>query len=510
MAIELFNRDAERVFLAALIKKPSLRADTSHVTPADLSPEANRVVLSAIDACIAAGAEVSVFSVSDRLNSLGVKLGGVLSPETYLESLSLVEVTDKAALERAKEVKRTSVRRLSHQIGKRIQEATEKDTQKSATEMVAEITAIFNEHVNLVEGTKENEPKDLYATMPAFVNNETTFDSGSIPSPFPLYNDLYGFFDPQSIYCWIARMKVGKSSFAMSMFQQMAMMDKGDDFRALVLDTEMSTEEVQSRILSSLSGVKEFYIRHKLYKQPKYRHMKAAVEKALDTMTPLWGRIEHLHIGGWDLQTQISATRRWAHKRLKGQSKRGIAALDYFKLGSSQDFSSKTSRDILLGGKVDAYKCAIKELNIPLVAFAQANREGEDTKQGARLSNSSVIAGSDMIAAFCSNIYLLEKLSAEERAALGQLTPESATHSLKLIAPRQLGPNELGNDCLVKYQVTPEGRSKPIDRWCENYLMLSFNQFVFSEVGTFKQLYERSRSLGVQVQSETPERGQML
>lgn len=507
---EFFNKEAEKVVLSRLLKNPSLRADIRQIAPADMSPEVNRAVLNAIDACIASGIEWSEFLVIDRLNSLGIKLGGVLEPGVYISSLTLLDVTDAAAIGMAKTIKKWTVRRELHAIGKQIVALTTEDNaDKGAAALVDDVTAVFNDHVNLIEGSKEHEPVDLYATMPAFVNEETTFDSGSIPSPFPLYNDLYGYFDPQSIYCWIARMKVGKSSFAMSMFQQMALACKDDSFRALVLDTEMSTAEVQSRILSSLSGVKEFYIRHKLYKQTKYRHMKASVEKALDTMSPLWGKIEHLHIGGWSLENQISATRRWAHKNLRG-SKRGIVALDYFKLNSSADFSSKTSRDILLGGKVDAYKCLIKDINVPLVAFAQANREGEDTKQGSRLSNSSVIGGSDMIAQFCSNIYLLEKLSAEERASLNQLTPESATHSLKLIAPRQLGPNELGNDCLVKYtEVNPTTR-KSYDRWCENHLLLSFNQFRFSEVGTFKDVYERSRSTGINVQSEQGTQGPML
>lgn len=510
MTEQIFNKDAERVFLAALIKNPALRADTQFVQPNDLSPDANRVVLSAIDACIKSGVEVSVFSVADRLNSLGVKLGGILEPQTYLDSLSLVDVSDKAAIERAKEIKRTSVRRLSNQIGKKIQEATEKDEQKSATQIVEEITGIFNNQIGLIEGEGEDEPRDVYASMSGFVNTETNFDTRSLASPFPIYNDLYGYLNPGDIYTWIARFKVGKSSFALSMFQQMALLDKGNDLRVLILDTEMSLEETQSRIISSMSGVKEFYIRHKLYNTPKYRHLRPKVEEALDKMVPIWGKIDHLYIGGKSLDFQLSAARRWAQKHLRG-SKRGLLALDYFKMNNSADFASKTSRDILLGSKVDAYKNLVKkELKIPMVAFGQANREGEDSKQGSRMSNGSVIGGSDMIGAFSSNIYILERLSPEERAALGQTTPDSATHSLKLIAPRQLGPNEMGLDCLVKYQEINSNTRKPVDKWCQNYILLSFNNFTFKEVGTFKDVYERSRALGIPIQPKVEERGQML
>ena len=137
-----------------------------------------------------------------------------------------------------------------------------------------------------------------------------------------------------------------------------------------------------------------------------------------------------------------------------------------------------------------------------MISFAQANREGEDSKAGGRMQNSSVIAGSDAIAQFCSNIYLLEKLSMDDRVMLNQLTPESATHSLRILAPRQLGPNELGKDRLVKFTEENPINKKMVERWCENYLLFSFNNFVFSEANppTFGDAIDRLKITGVNVQ----------
>jgi replicative DNA helicase len=502
MAQALFSIDHEKHFLSAVIKNPIVLAECPLINERDFS-DINRPVFQTVKMILASGADFSKFVLIDRLAAMGLKIGGVIEPATYVNALDLLNVSDKAAASIAKEIKRTTVRRELNAIGRSIQNTTEDDKKgKKASELVAEVTAIFNQHINLIEGSKDHEPKDLYGTTDDFLEKENDFDVKSLPSPFPIYNDMYGYFDPGNIYCWIARMKVGKSSFAMSMFQQMALADKDGSFRALVLDTEMGTEEVQSRIIASLSGVKEFYIRHKLYRQNK--HMRDKIDKARELMRPLWGKIDHVFIGGMSLDEQISVARRWKAKRV-GAGERGLMALDYFKLGSASEFDSRNSRDIVIGKKVDAYKNLSKELRIPIVAFGQANREGEDSKAGSKVQNSSVIGGSDMIAQFCSNIYLLSRLSPEERVWLNQVAPGSATHSLRLIAPRQLGPNELGQDCLVRYT---DDRGK--ERWSENFLLFSFENFVFREVCTFRDIVQRGELVANVQQGHGGPAGPML
>jgi replicative DNA helicase len=497
----LYIIDYEKQFLSAVIRtEGAVLADTPHITAADFS-ETNRVVFNAIQSCLAGGS-FNRFILVQKLNGLNIKIGGVIEPEIYVNAIAdLNGVSDKAAIEISKQIKQVTIRRELDRTIDQMKLLVKNSKDMKASELVAAVTGTFNSKVNLFSGSDEREPQDLYGTIPAFLNQPNEYESASIPSPFPTYNDLYGYFDPGSIYCIVARMKIGKSSFAMSMLQQMALMDKDDSVRALILDTELSIEEVQSRIVASLSGVKEFYIRHKIYK--KRKDMKERVEKVMDQLSPLWKKIDHVYIGGWDLEEQLSAARRWHAKNIKGKSKRGIIALDYFKLNSGADYAGKESLSMKIAGKVDAYKNLVKkELHIPMISFAQANREGEDSKAGGRMQNSTVIAGSDAIAQFCSNIYLLEKLSMDDRVMLNQLTPESATHSLKILAPRQLGPNEMGKDRLVKFTEENALTKKTVEKWCENYLLFSFNNFVFKETNppTFGDMIDRLKITGVNVQ----------
>jgi len=185
----LFNVEAEKVVLGALINNPTLRADIRYIGPSDMSPEVNRVVMSAIDACIASGTEVSSFSIIDRLNSLGIKLAGVLEPSVYINSLSLLQVADKAAIGMAKTIKNWSVRRELYNTAQRIVKLTEKDEGKKTMELVGEATQLFNEKVGLLSGTEESEPVDLFGT----IDDCLIFDDNK-PSKIdcPTMGDIHG------------------------------------------------------------------------------------------------------------------------------------------------------------------------------------------------------------------------------------------------------------------------------------------------------------------------------
>jgi replicative DNA helicase len=499
----LYNLELEKTFLSGTILNISSRAETGYIQPSDLSTT-NRVVLAAIDACIGSGTEFSVFLLADRLNSLGIKIGDAIEPGIYIKSLEGLAVGDKAVVGIAKQLKNVTIRRRLHETGQKLIKATEKDEGKKAGELIAQATEIFNGQVNLLGGNEDDEPQDLYKTMDQFIDQQSSYDTRSLATPFSLFNDMYGYMDPGNLYVAAARAKTGKSTWIMSMLHQLAKAD-GDtqQFRGLLLDTELTREEVQSRLLSSMTGIKEFYIRHKLYR--KNRAMRELVEQAREELVPLWNHVDHIFIGGKGLDEQLSIARRWTHKHIIRTGRRGMLALDYFKYNSRSDFSSKTSRDLIVGGQADAYKNLAKELEIPVWALIQAGRQNEDTKEGQKVENGSVIADSDIVARVGSNIFLLQKLSPEERAQFGQEGPDGATHSLKNIYPRQLGPNEQGKEgALVRYSAMG-AHGKQVTRTVENFLLYSFKSFHVREIGSLKDVVDRMQSRPTQIQPATTE-----
>ncbi len=491
--MSLFNLEQEKIFLSAAIRFPTILAECPHIGERDFSPT-NRVIFSGLKATLAAGGECSKFLLAERLSSLGIKIQDTIEPALYVGALDMLGATEKAGLEMAKELKKTTVRRELNEIGKKIQRATEKDEGKSAGDLVGEVTKTFNEHVNILSGTSENEPTPLYGTIKQFLDIDNSFSSRAIATPWPILNDLYGYMDSGSVWLVASRMKIGKSSFWLSMGQQLAAQDKNDELRILILDTELTLQENQSRALAAASGVSEFRIRQGWYK--KRREEQTKVEAAADSLEAYNKRVQHCYIGGKTLTEIVSTTRRWAAKNLT-EGKRGLIVYDYIKLNSTEDFKSKSPLFLQIGEKIDALKNLSKELNVPSLCFCQTNRENVDSKGGEKQQNSSVIGGSDMLAQFSAMVLLLEELTPEEIAGLKQMGPDGATHSLREIACRQRGPCELGENRLVKYK-NAQGK----DKYCRNYLLFRFDSFNVKEVGTFKRVVEKNSVIDIKVQEE--------
>lgn len=506
MGQAIYSVDREKEFLSAAIRDPGVIATLPFRLRADDFSPTNRVVFSALEGCISSVGhkEFSKELLISRLESMSIKIGDVIEPSLYINSLNLLGVSEKAASGIAREIKKITLRRKLHSTAVEIAKFTEKEPvdedtgqPKKATEIIQEATQIFNKQINILNEGNEEEPKDLFGSVDEFLAAQNSFETRSVSSPFKRFNDMYGFFDPGTLSVVVSRMKVGKSTFWLSMLQQLAANDKEDKFRALVLDTELSTVENQSRSIAALSGVKEFFIRRKTY--VKNDEMREKVDKAAKMLKPLEKRVTHYFCGGKTLEEQTAIVRRWAAKSLT-PGKIGLVILDYFKLNSTEDFKSKNSLFITIGEKVDVYKNLAKELDIPIFCFAQTNRENEDTKNGEKMRNSAVIGGSDMIAQFASNIYLLEKLPPEEKVKICTDPNFLFTHSLRGIETRQLGANEMGLDCTVQYQ---DDRGK--DRYTHNYLLFNFSNFYVTEVGTFKDAVERQKTLGIKTQAQAPD-----
>lgn len=498
MATNLFNLEYEKQLLSAIIRNHELLAELPHINEKDFS-QTNRIVFQAIKSCLDGDKSVNKFTLAAKLNALNVKIGGEIDPEIYINSLELIGVNDKSAIDIAKQIKKWTVRRELHEIGEQIKKATENDTDSKALDLVVNVTKIFNDKINILGGS-EDEPKDLYGTISDFLDYASPYDNRSIESPFPIYNDMYGFLDPGNLYCVAARAKIGKSTLVLSMLQQITMVDKNDEFRGLILDTELTIEEVQCRIISSITGIKEFMIRRKIYK--KFKDMRDKVDVARELIKPLFKKVNHIFVGGKSLEEQLSIVRRWYAKNIANTNRKCLVCLDYFKLGSTEDFDNKNPMFLTIGKKVDCYKQISKELQIPIFALVQANREAEDSKGGHKVTNGNAIAGSDMISQFCSNIYILQKLSIEEKISLNQLDEGSATHSLISIYNRQLGPDEMGQHRLVKYK-----NNMGNDRYTENYLLYSFNNFAVKEIGTFRDVIEKNKIAAINVQQSKPADG---
>lgn len=484
----LYSLELEKQFLSGTILNPSSRAETTNVQPSDLS-QTNRVVLAAIDACLASDTPFSVFLLADRLTSLGIKIADSLEPGLYLRSLEGLAVGDKAVIGIAKQLKTVSIRRKLHETGQRIVRAMEHAETKKATELVAEATEIFNGQVNILSGGFADEPQDLFGGMEAYIEGigGDPAEIGARP-PYPIYHRLWGTFSPgdMSVYC--ARPKGSKSTFLMNTAEQCVEQDP--DVMCLMLDTELETARVQRRSVAAITGVNEYHLRVGEWK--KDRAMAAKVRAAWARVRQLSNRIHHIYVGSKSTDDMLSICRRWHAKHVAGRSKKAIICLDYIKLSSSDMDNMGQMKDYqLVGKRVDQFKQLATELQCHVCTAAQTNRSNEGRDVATRRSDGAAIGLSDFISQFSSQIFILERLTDEQLAMLGSAV---ATHTLTNVYARNLGPD--GVAPMVQYR---DERGK--QRWTDNFVFYNIKNFRVEEVSDFRTIAGRHKSTGVPVQT---------
>lgn len=483
----LYNLEHEKTVLSAIILYPGILSDIYEINEKDFS-STNRVVFQAIKSIVSKGNSLNKFILIETLKSLNIKIANSIEPATYIDSLEMLSVPYKAGIEIAKELKKTSIRRELNNLGKEIQLFTEKDSGKKAVEMITEANAIFNKKINLVNSNREDEPVDLFGTAEEYITKlgENPHIDG-IQNPFPINRSLYGDLYKKSLQCLVARPKTGKSTWLMAQAIQCAQQDQDDEFICLILDSEMPSDQVQRRAISSISKVGDYFLRTGYYKNNE--EMRLKVEVAYKTFIPLKKKIHHIYCGAQSIDQIISTIRRFHNKHVNfDKRKKFLICYDYLKLSYSDAADLQKTKDYLLvGQKIDKLKDVISELDCPLYIAAQANRKGEGKYDSGKQSDGNIVGLSDEISKLSSGVFLLSKLSVEDIIMLGD---QDITHSLECLYQRDAGPNP--DFELVKYQDT-----KGAIRYQTNRIYYQFEHFSIQEKYDLRQLIKNKSLVNI-------------
>lgn len=178
-----------------------------------------------------------------------------------------------------------------------------------------------------------------------------------------------------------AKTKTGKSFLAMNVA---AHISEILGLPVLIVDTEMSEDDILNRLYAYHSGVKLDRIRFKHFREDpsEVKAMQLAQQK-IETL-PLF----HERVSGRKFREVISIIRRWIIKDVgfDGDAVKPCAVIyDYFKLAENDAASNKTMAEYqLMGYQASAIHDFCKELKIPVLGFVQQNEEGK-IAQSARL-----------------------------------------------------------------------------------------------------------------------------
>ena len=130
--------------------------------------------------------------------------------------------------------------------------------EKPIDDIVSTVDTLYGDELKEIE-VIQKEPELLLNDIESLVEErgENPCEESGFATPYPEFNRMYGGLRPGNLYAVVARPGQGKSTFIMDICRKIA---EGGKVKALLLDTEMDTEDVKFRIASALSGVSLWHL----------------------------------------------------------------------------------------------------------------------------------------------------------------------------------------------------------------------------------------------------------
>ena len=368
------------------------------------------------------------------------------------------------------------VRRELYETAKNVAGFVKENGNKNLDEIVTGCDAIYSDKISSYE--MEGEPENIFEGLEDLVEergNNPEEDHGFL-TPYPEFNRLYGGLRTGNIYAIASRPGQGKTTWLA--YTALKTSEK-HNVPVLVLDTEMSKQEMQFRLVSSLSGVSPWHL-----ETGNWRKNPEMLEAVRNT----WKNLKrtdysHHHVGNKSVDEVCSIIRRWYFSHAK-QFGRCIIVYDYLKL-TGEKLANHWGEHQALGEKVDKFKRISEECNAAFLTAIQMNRSGENFNRnsGSVTYDSSAIAQSDRLQWFASFVAIFCRKTVDEIAEDGQ---EFGTHKLVPLKTRHQGKDAMGHHDLVRRTMNDNS-----ERWVNNYLNFNVENFQVTERGSLFDVESR-------------------
>ncbi len=409
MSNRIQDKESEKNLLACVLKHgaESFYGITSIINEGDFSLPEHQLLFGAFKDLIEKDEvkKPDVALVCQKINKINPVLVGKYQITDYLSELSNTHIEIDHSIIYAKNVARASlVNTLHNKLGLAQSNLLNTSFDRPILDIVAETEKIiFDFNSKLLNG--ESATVELSNTIEDYFDflSKNKRSRLGIPTGFPRYdNAIGGGIRSPGVAVMGARSGVGKTTWAVNVAINVA----SQDIPVLYLDTEMTQELIQSKLMSVVSDTKIFEVESGGFENDRMKF-----ERIQRGVKQLKGLPIHYHnVSGLTHSQIISLSRKWIHKVIgfdeNGNTKPCLIILDYIKTMDTGQLKNIQEYQYLGQYLTDLHNFTI-EYNIPMLAMVQLNRDGINK------DDSGVVSGSDRILWLCTSLSFI-KMKTEE------------------------------------------------------------------------------------------------
>ena len=377
----------------------------------------------------------------------------------YIRSLGSFTSNLSNARKEAIKLKKLEIARL---LKRTLKEAYDDISSVNGTEsferILAKAEVPIYEFSNSIE--QGNAPKKMGSNINEYLNflQENRNRKVGISSGYFKYDDaIGGGFRRKTVSLIGARLKTGKSILA----DNIGIYTSGNlNIPTLLLDTEMTLEDHQTRLLAYFSRIPINVIESARFDINEL----AKVQEASAKIARL--NYDYESIAGAEFEDILSIARRWTVREVgteNGRTKDCLIIYDYLKLMNQSNVSGNLAEHQVLGFQISELHNFTVKYDVPVLSFVQLNRDG------ITRDSTDVVSQSDRLLWLCTN-FSIYRVKSEEEIAIDGL--ENGTHKLIPLVSRH-GPgmsdgNYINMHMQGQYAMIGEGQTASQVRTCGN------------------------------------------
>ena len=477
----IYSNHVESHVLSGLLKHPEVLPEVdSFVNAADFYNDIHQTIYCILREAILNGEKTDKVLIATKIANLGISSKDDIDIYDYINTLSYSSVARDGVIDSCKELVKLRVRRELTETADQIKEHVTNCSNEDLGSIIASTDAIYSDKISSY--SFEDDPQNVFDDLEFKIEergNNPTDDTG-LATTYDEFNRLFGGLRDGNIYAIVSRPAQGKTTFINELCLGAAIKN---DVPVLVLDTEMTTDEIQFRMAAAKTGVPLWFL-----ETGKWRSKPEMVEKVRGYFNELKKhKYYHYHVRNKTTDEICAIIRRW-HMKYVGRGNKCVIAYDYVKM-TGDKVGKNWAEHQAIGEKIDKLKRVSEEINAPLITAMQMNRSGEsfNRNSGNLVDDSSAISLSDRLQWFATFVAIFRRKTLDEIAMDGD---RFGTHKLIPLKTRFQGRDAAGHQDLLRRRTseTVNGKTVQSDKFVNNFLNFRVENFQVKEEGSLQDI----------------------